>query len=56
MTCRVGDAVPNSGIYWCSVCKRPDHFNKGETLPACKNMCGRCHWELVEELGDQAAQ
>jgi len=42
-----GTAAPQSGIYWCSVCKTPVQFAKGETLPTCKNLCGRGKWEFV---------
>ncbi len=48
MTCRVGETVPASGIYWCTVCKLPVRFTEGEQFPECKNMCSRGHWELVE--------
>ena len=55
MTCRVGEKTPASGIYWCTVCKRPERFQEGQTFPDCKNMCGRCHWELVEKQESGAA-
>ena len=51
MTCRIGEGAPKSGIYWCTVCKRPDTFTEGQVFPECKNLCGRCHWEFVESLG-----
>jgi hypothetical protein len=44
-----GVPAPVTGIYWCSVCKLPASFKQGETLPRCKNMCGRGHWQLVKE-------
>jgi hypothetical protein len=44
-----GVAAPKSGIYWCSVCKTPAKFAEGETLPTCKNLCGRGKWEFVQE-------
>lgn len=47
-----GDTVPATGIYWCSVCKLPAQFTGGERFPACKNMCGRGAWVLVQENGD----
>ena len=52
MTHRPGATVPATGIYWCSVCKLPAQFTAGEQFPACKNMCGRGSWELVEEHGE----
>ena len=36
-----GSTAPQTGIYWCSVCKLPVQFKAGETLPVCKNLCGR---------------
>ena len=42
-----GKKVPVTGIYWCSVCKRPASFTKDEGFPPCPNRCGRCLWELV---------
>jgi len=42
-----GTAAPQSGIYWCSVCKTPVQFKAGEILPVCKNLCGRGNWEFV---------
>jgi len=49
MKCKPGTKVPTSGIYWCSVCKTPDHFAAGQDFPNCRNMCGRGYWEFVEE-------
>ena len=49
MTNKPGTAAPATGIYWCSVCKAPQSFTRGETLPDCPNMCGRGSWELVEK-------
>ena len=43
-----GTPVPCTGIYWCTVCKLPARHHKGELFPACKNMCGRGYWQLVE--------
>lgn len=51
MTYNPGSPVPATGIYWCSVCKRPEHFREGEPFPACQNMCGRGRWELVRQAG-----
>jgi hypothetical protein len=48
MTYTPGNEVPTTGIYWCSVCKLPAHFKEAQEFPACTNLCGRCHWELVE--------
>lgn len=47
MTYEPGSEAPQSGIYWCSVCKTPAQFQAGETLPVCKNLCGRGRWEFV---------
>ncbi len=44
-----GTTVPESGIYWCTVCKLPRSFNKGEQFPECENMCGRGSWERVPQ-------
>jgi hypothetical protein len=44
-----GTAAPQTGIYWCSVCKTPAQFKAGENLPTCKNLCGRGKWEFVKE-------
>ena len=45
---KIGTEVAESGIYWCTVCMTPERFKKGETFRDCRNLCGRCHWELVE--------
>jgi hypothetical protein len=42
-----GSEAPQTGIYWCSVCKLPVQFKTGETLPKCKNLCGRGKWEFI---------
>jgi len=44
-----GAAVPDSGIYWCTVCKLPAKFKAGDKFPECKNICGRGNWQLVEK-------
>jgi len=44
-----GTPAPQSGIYWCTVCKTPAEFKQGEKLPECKNLCGRGNWEFVKE-------
>ena len=49
MNHRPGAVVPVTGIYWCTVCKLPERFEKGREFPECRNMCGRGLWELVEE-------
>ena len=41
--------APQTGIYWCSVCKTPAQFKAGEVLPVCKNLCGRGRWEFVRK-------
>lgn len=40
-----GAAVPETAIYWCTVCKLPVRIEKGQNFPACENMCGRGKWE-----------
>ena len=47
MNYKPGTQAVAGGIYWCTVCKRPERFTKGQELPPCKNMCGRGYWELV---------
>lgn len=49
MAHKTGTQAPESGIYWCSVCKLPARFEKGQELPVCKNKCGRGSWELVKK-------
>jgi hypothetical protein len=49
MTYKPGTTAPDTGIFWCSVCKTPKRFTAGEQLPECPNMCGRGSWELVEK-------
>jgi len=49
MTYKPGTTAPETGIYWCSVCKLPKHFKAGEQFTECANMCGRGSWELVEK-------
>jgi hypothetical protein len=41
--------VPQSGIYWCTVCKTPASFKEGEIFPQCRNLCGKGYWEFVEK-------
>jgi len=48
MANKPGTTAPESGIYWCSVCKTPVQFKAGEELPMCKNLCGRGAWEFVK--------
>jgi len=52
MNHRPGSIVPVTGIYWCTVCKSPAGFTRGQQFPECKNMCGRGLWQLVEEQGE----
>ena len=49
MSYRPGVVVPVDGIYWCSVCKTPQKFEVKQEFPPCPNLCGKCHWELVEK-------
>jgi len=49
MTHRPGSTVPDTGIYWCTVCKSPELLDAGQPFPECKNMCGRGYWQLVEK-------
>jgi len=44
-----GTPVPETGIYWCTVCKLPCRLEKDEIFPECENMCGRGSWEKAEE-------
>ncbi len=48
MTHKPGTPVPQTGIYWCSVCKKPERFTEGQQFPSCKNLCGRGRWEPVK--------
>jgi hypothetical protein len=43
-----GAEVPETGVYWCTVCKKPARFEKGKLFPECKNLCGRGYWQLVK--------
>jgi hypothetical protein len=47
MSQKPGTQAEQSGFYWCSVCKLPAKFEAGQTLPVCKNKCGRGAWEFV---------
>lgn len=49
MSHRPGAVAPETGIYWCTVCKTPQRFTAGQEFPECRNLCGRGLWELVEE-------
>jgi len=53
MTYKPGTQAVAGGIYWCTVCKRPERFTKGQELPPCKNMGGRGYWELVRADEDK---
>ena len=55
MTYKPGIQVPATGIYWCSVCKRPERFTEAQEFPPCKNMCGRGRWEPVK-MDEKKAQ
>jgi hypothetical protein len=50
MTYKPGTKVPETAIYWCSVCKLPSKFQAGEEFPECSNMCGKCRWEPVGKV------
>ncbi len=50
MSHKPGTEAPQTGYYWCSVCKTPQMFNAGQTLPQCKNQCGRGTWEFVRAV------
>jgi hypothetical protein len=52
MNHKPGDTAPATGVYWCTVCKRPARFAAGQTLPECENMCGRGMWELKKAEGE----
>ncbi len=54
MAYKPGTQAPQSGYYWCSVCKLPALFEAGQTLPTCKNQCGRGTWEFVRPAGGEA--
>jgi hypothetical protein len=49
MNHKAGAEAPETGVYWCTVCKRPERFEKGQKFPACRNMCGRGYWQLVKQ-------
>ncbi len=51
MNHKPGSEVPESGVYWCTVCKKPERFDRGQRFPECKNMCGRGYWQLVKTPG-----
>jgi hypothetical protein len=53
MADKPGTAAPQSGYYWCSVCKMPARFVAGQMLPSCKNMCSRGLWEFVKPAEPQ---
>ena len=48
MNHKAGTEVPETAVYWCTVCKRPARFEKGQQFPECKNLCGRGYWQLVK--------
>jgi hypothetical protein len=47
MNHRPGAAVPDTGVYWCTVCKTPQTLSRGTQFPECPNMCGRGLWKLL---------
>jgi hypothetical protein len=47
MAYKPGTQAPQTGVYWCSVCKLPARFEAGQSFPMCQNQCGRGTWELV---------
>ena len=49
MNHKPGTTVPQTGIYWCTVCKSPESFQQGNHFPPCKNLCGRGLWQLVDQ-------
>ena len=51
MAIKPGEKAPQSGYYWCTVCKLPAHFEQGQEMPMCRNQCGRGNWELVRADG-----
>jgi hypothetical protein len=48
MASKPGTQAPQSGYYWCTVCKTPALFEAGQMLPNCKNKCSRGSWEFVK--------
>lgn len=52
MALKPGVAAPQSGIYWCSVCKLPGQFAAGQVLPECRNKCGRGGWDFIQATGE----
>lgn len=56
MAYKPGIEAPQTGIYWCSVCKLPGQFEAGQILPECRNKCGRGGWDFVRATtGAEAA-
>jgi len=54
MNHKPGTTVPETGVYWCTVCRAPQRFQCGETFPGCKNLCGRGLWHKVEQKTGEA--
>ena len=56
MNYKPGTEVQESGVYWCTVCKTPERFERGAQFPECRNMCGRGYWQLVKaaEIGEDS--
>lgn len=51
MALKPGTTAPQTGVYWCSVCKLPGKFEAGQVLPECRNKCGRGGWDFVQAGG-----
>ncbi|MGH9542156.1 MAG: hypothetical protein ACRD2H_09770 [Terriglobales bacterium] len=51
MALKPGTIAPQTGVYWCSVCKLPGKFDAGQVLPECRNKCGRGGWDFVQAGG-----
>ena len=49
MNHKPGTIIPRTGIYWCTVCKKPKSLAAGQPFPECQNMCGRGLWQPVEQ-------
>ncbi len=55
MAFKPGAVAPQTGIYWCSVCKLPGQFSAGQVLPECRNKCGRGGWDFIQATPDASA-
>lgn len=54
MRYKTGAKAPVTGVYWCSVCKRPASFTKDQEFPSCPNRCVRGLWVLVRAAEEQS--